>query len=392
LQNDWQEEKMKNLILTLMMAILVASCLVYAPYDENRSSATTKRYEQPYISQTYGEISIAFIYDYLGRFGYWVSYSPYGYVWVPRGAGRHWRPYTRGRWVWTDYGWTWFSDYEWGWIPFHYGRWGWDRHLGWFWVSDIVWAPAWVVWRFGDFYVGWAPLPPEVEFVVGYGLRWRAKEIPPHHWIFVEGRRFGERRLHNWVIPPERNMTIINFTSLRDRITVRDRQTIINDGISRHEIERISRRPVTRVTVKEVQKPEETGMQMDELRLYKPTIKSDSNPPKMLIKAEEVEQKMSPEREIERPEEIEDIHRQEIRILEKTQKMEIERLKQQTEEEVKAVPPEEKQKKSSELQAKIEELKKKHESEKLDMQKRQAEEKEMVKRGSLRKKSETEKH
>ncbi|HEX4138962.1 MAG TPA: DUF6600 domain-containing protein, partial [Candidatus Methylacidiphilales bacterium] len=29
------------------------------------------------------------------------------------------------------------------------------------WVPGYTWAPAWVSWRYGDGYVGWAPLPPD---------------------------------------------------------------------------------------------------------------------------------------------------------------------------------------------------------------------------------------
>lgn len=384
---------MKKSILILILILMATSCLIYIPYDENRPSRPPGQiYEPPDQYQTYGEISITLIYDYLGRFGFWVNYPPYGYVWIPRGVGRHWRPYTYGRWVWTNYGWTWVSYFEWGWIPFHYGRWGWDSRLGWFWVPDVVWAPAWVVWRMGDFYIGWAPLPPEVEFVVGYGLRWRTREIPYHHWIFVESRRFHEDRLQIWVLPLERNITIINFTVVRDRITVRDRQTIINDAISPGEIERITRRPVTTVKLKEAKKPEETGMGINEVRIYKPSIKFESASPKTVIRKEEAEQKIRPAIEEEKPEAIEEIHRQEKNLLEKTQKMEIERLRKQTEEEAKAASPQERQKKISELQAKIEELKKKHEAEKQELLKRQSEEKKMVKKGSLKKKSETEKY
>src|SRR3954466_1379135 len=41
--------------------------------------------------------------------GEWRETSTYGYVWQPRVArqSRDWRPYTSGRWVYTDAGWTW---------------------------------------------------------------------------------------------------------------------------------------------------------------------------------------------------------------------------------------------------------------------------------------------
>ena len=32
---------------------------------------------------------------------------------------------------------------------------------GWVWVPGYTWAPAWVSWRYGDGYAGWAPLPPD---------------------------------------------------------------------------------------------------------------------------------------------------------------------------------------------------------------------------------------
>ena len=84
------------------------------------------------------------------------------------GAGRvppDWRPYQYGHWVYTDeWGWYWVSDdaeADWGWVIYHYGRWAFERGLGWFWVPGDEWAPAWVDWRYGDEYVGWAPLPPD---------------------------------------------------------------------------------------------------------------------------------------------------------------------------------------------------------------------------------------
>ena len=50
---------------------------------------------------------------------------------------------------------------NWGWVVYHYGRWAFEPGIGWFWVPGEEWAPAWVNWRYGDEYVGWAPLPPD---------------------------------------------------------------------------------------------------------------------------------------------------------------------------------------------------------------------------------------
>jgi hypothetical protein len=134
--------------------------------------------------------------DSLSSYGSWFETPDYGYVWQPVVVREtSWRPYTRGRWVCSDYGWTWLSDEPFGWATYHYGRWALLRGHGWVWVPGSEWAPSWVSWRSSGDCIGWAPLPPET-------LAWRG-----HHWgntvdvtfgigslwfSFVEYRNFGE--------------------------------------------------------------------------------------------------------------------------------------------------------------------------------------------------------
>ena len=86
-----------------------------------------------------------------GRFE---RHERFGEVWRPNRISRDWRPYTVGRWVYTDdWGWYWNSDQaeaDWGWVAFHYGRWVDDRQMGWVWVPGEEWGPAWVNWRRGE--------------------------------------------------------------------------------------------------------------------------------------------------------------------------------------------------------------------------------------------------
>ena len=96
--------------------------------------------------------------DALSPYGSWVGTAEYGQVWVPSTAvvGADFTPYySGGRWNYTDYGWTWVSDYHRGWAPFHYGRWHVIGNYGWCWIPGRVWGPAWVHWRAGGGYVGW---------------------------------------------------------------------------------------------------------------------------------------------------------------------------------------------------------------------------------------------
>ena len=72
------------------------------------------------------------------------------------------------------------------------GYWAWDGR-GWVWVPGTVWAPAWVSWRYGGGYVGWAPLPPAGSAIV----------IETYHpyWCFVETRYLVARDVYHYAMP-----------------------------------------------------------------------------------------------------------------------------------------------------------------------------------------------
>jgi len=157
-------------------------------------------------------------FDDLAAYGTWVDIPPYGWVWCPLDTPIGWRPYTVGYWVYSDEGWLWMSEDPWGWVPYHYGRWAWDRNYGWVWVPDDVWAPAWVAWRYGDGWIGWAPLPPDVHWRVGIGLMYAAydldRHINRHRWCFVPTHDFGpsRERVRVRVEPMSRNVSLLKGT------------------------------------------------------------------------------------------------------------------------------------------------------------------------------------
>ncbi len=115
-------------------------------------------------------VTVNYFYDALSPHGVWVDVPGYGRCWQPNYAvlGAEWRPYVHGgRWVWTDSGWYWLSDYSWGWATFHYGRWSSAPGFGWVWHPDTVWGPSWVCWRRTGSHCGWAPLPPGAYWHAG---------------------------------------------------------------------------------------------------------------------------------------------------------------------------------------------------------------------------------
>ena len=194
---------------------------VSAPPDASDTADST----EAGISATDSETgSYATFYRKLDPYGDWMETSDYGYVFQPRQAAqsRDWRPYTNGRWVYTDAGWTWISDEKFGWATYHYGRWIRLRSVGWVWVPGEQWAPAWVSWRKGNDYVGWAPLPPEAQFDRRIGIRnWADNyyDIGPGQYAFVPTNEFGRQLTPSEIVPRERNVTIINQTTNVTNIT-----------------------------------------------------------------------------------------------------------------------------------------------------------------------------
>jgi len=141
------------------------------------------------------EVGVSLFYTSLAPYGRWVSIQPYGWSWVPNDVDFAWRPYTVGQWVWVEpYGWTWASDEPWGWATYHYGRWTYVDDYGWAWVPGTTWGPAWVAFRYGDPWIGWAPLAPGANWrfdgsfdVAGLNVE---ASIGSYAWTFVPVRSF----------------------------------------------------------------------------------------------------------------------------------------------------------------------------------------------------------
>jgi hypothetical protein len=198
------------------------------------------------------DVSVNLFYDNLSG-GNWYEVADYGYVWQPDVAtNESWRPYTDGYWAYTDQGWTWVSYEDFGWATYHYGRWARLADYGWVWVPGTEWAPAWVSWRTGGDYVGWAPLPPagggeavyesrpitghvDVEFGIG-----------PAYYNFVDLRYIGEPVLRDRIVDYNQNVTIVNNTVNVTNITYNN-STVYSYGPDYAVVSRYSIRPIQRL-------------------------------------------------------------------------------------------------------------------------------------------------
>jgi hypothetical protein len=169
------------------------------------------------------EEGFEFFYDSLVPYGDWIRVGNYGPCWRPETA-EDWAPYTEGYWAYTDVGWTWVSHEPFGSIVYHYGRWLLtDR--GWCWVPGADWSPAWVSWRTGGDYVGWAPLPPEVPWHPQRGISTWVDvhtEIGPAYYRFCSVRDFTSPVLSGVLLRPSRNSLVMVRTENVTQITVRN--------------------------------------------------------------------------------------------------------------------------------------------------------------------------
>jgi len=235
------------------------------------------------------EIDISVFYRALAPHGEWIEIQPYGWAWVPDNVDYDWRPYTVGQWAWVEpYGWTWISEEPWGWATYHYGRWTYHDDYGWAWVPGTTWAPAWVAFRYGDPWVGWAPLPP--------GPSWRFDaavdtaglnadvSIGTHAWTFVPVRYFAEPNPRTRFVMTTHNHYLVQRTQWSTRYATVEGGGVSNRSIDVAAVERARSGPVPRRRLQVAQAPEAgAGVRVegDAVVLYRPRIaaKAAAAPP-----------------------------------------------------------------------------------------------------------------
>ena len=209
-------------------------------------------------------VSYQVFYDDLSPYGDWIDYSGYGYVWSPYlNTGGEFVPYcSDGNWIYTDFGWTWNSEFNWGWGPFHYGRWFNDPLYGWLWVPGYDWAPAWVAWGFYDNYYCWAPLGP------GY-LFDKDDFNSLHSWTFVPEKKFTSSNLSKVAVRSDK-LNSDNIILIKNSGKFNG-QTFYN-GPKSDEIEKVTGTKLNQVSITEAKKPVKAKIENNSVSMYRPVI------------------------------------------------------------------------------------------------------------------------
>jgi hypothetical protein len=205
---------MKHMRLIILLCIAVIG---FSPLNEIKAQSVS--------------VNFSLFQRELSPHGRWINNPNYGQVWVYNDAG--FRPYySNGHWEYTNYGWSWVSDFDWGWAPFHYGRWEYDPFDGWMWIPGYEWASAWVSWSSYDGYYGWAPLGYGVNINVGFG------SIPYNRWTFIPRRNICDRDINRYYINPERNYGFRNAVVINNYYEGNGRDGRFMRGPERREVER----------------------------------------------------------------------------------------------------------------------------------------------------------
>lgn len=218
------------------------------------------------------EINFTYFHDQLAPFGTWVDVPGYGACWYPDkviAANPDWRPYyDMGHWEYTENGWFWASDYNWGDIPFHYGRWIKTPEFSWLWVPDYTWGPAWVCWRHAeaDGYIGWAPLPYGAVWVDGaWTFHGHAVVdagfdfgLGEDFFVFVANDHFRDERFFRlrgrtaaFEVHRDRIHGFYARTVLRNDYRRDEHGRLVNEGLGRERVERLTQRKVEQTRFEE---------------------------------------------------------------------------------------------------------------------------------------------
>lgn len=210
-------------------------------------------------------VSYQDFYDQLAPYGQWVGDPQYGNVWVPNEEPGY-RPYaTRGNWVMTDEGNMWVSDAPWGWACYHYGRWTYNGYYGWVWIPGNEWAPAWVNWRSGSGYYGWAPMGPD-QYPGSY------YEYPVNYWVFVTPQCLYRPNVYNYYQPGYSENYYHQTTYINETIVINGSSNSYYYGPRPEVIARETNQPVQVYHVSNSNAPGAAGIGGNSVSIYRPAV------------------------------------------------------------------------------------------------------------------------
>lgn len=254
-----------------------------APQSLEDQAAVDGAVAQPAAQET---VDLSYFKSALSPYGSWVYIDGVGECWRPTVSvvNASWRPYyDAGRWIYSDAGWYWLSDYSWGWAPFHYGRWHLSAGSGWVWAPGYNWGPAWVSWRRTSTYCGWAPLPA-YRWGAGYGyygsgwsfsfgISWGSYCWVPYRYCYGYYPRY-------YSAPSAINQEIYNNSTVIKPTIIGDNNTIIINGPNATTVAKAANTEIRQVRIRDTTNLRDPGPKDyienggQSLAAFRPTVRS----------------------------------------------------------------------------------------------------------------------
>jgi hypothetical protein len=146
------------------------------------------------------------------------------------------------------------DESQWGDVTYHYGRWYDAPSNGWVWIPGTTWAPAWVAWREGGGYCGWAPLPPQAGFGMRYSAADADRYVPANQYVYCDERYVTSGRVDQHIV--RNDVTIINKTTNITNITYVNNH-VVNQGMPAANVARATGHSVEPVALVAAATPDE---------------------------------------------------------------------------------------------------------------------------------------
>ena len=242
---------------SIPLAFVAAALLSAAPIALDRTAAPGVVMA---TASAAASVDINVFFTSLSPYGSWIPSSDYNYVWVPSQVAADWSPYTNGHWIYTDeYGWYFESDEPFASIVYHYGRWGFDPLVGWYWVPGTNWAPAWVAWRQDNDDIGWAPLPPQGNgYATDVNITLNIGQVPDHYWRFVPSNQFLAPQLRTVAFTGDTHPDVFRATQPSGFARVQN-NVVINNVITLNFVEQQTKQKVTPTRINTVSDPKQAS-------------------------------------------------------------------------------------------------------------------------------------
>ncbi len=188
-----------------------------------------------------------------------------------------------------------------------------------------------------------------------------------------------DRGIDRWVLPRERNRTIIGLTSFKSNIH-NDNGRVINDGPPSERVRKLTGRPMNRYSLKESSRPGREMMSDGQVEIYKPNLRENKSArPGSFIKEKDLESEDGGrviKKSVYAPtSDMSKVQAKEWKLLEESQKTEIKQISKKIEtEKAQAGTESDRVRINEKLNTRVAELKKEHEREKTELSSRQKQE------------------